>query len=130
MENTVVTISPSAVPEKRIRVAAYCRVSSDSSDQLHSLSAQVLCGMCGLRLFYRIDNSRKCKAFWYCKNQDCKCSVQMPLIHDLFYFSQQMVFRYQRLYIYNNWLAPCVSSPVFHENTPVSSIIAETREVG
>ena len=41
MENTVVTISPSAVPEKRIRVAAYCRVSSDSSDQLHSFSAQV-----------------------------------------------------------------------------------------
>lgn len=41
MENTVVTISPSSVPEKRIRVAAYCRVSSDSSDQLHSFSAQV-----------------------------------------------------------------------------------------
>ena len=41
MENTVVTISPSAVPEKRIRIAAYCRVSSDSSDQLHSFSAQV-----------------------------------------------------------------------------------------
>ena len=43
------------------------------------LCHMVLCGMCGHRLFYRIDNSRKCKAFWYCKNQDCKCSVQMSL---------------------------------------------------
>lgn len=41
MENTVVTIAPSIIPKSRLRVAAYCRVSSDSSDQLHSFAAQV-----------------------------------------------------------------------------------------
>lgn len=41
MENTVVTIAPSIIPKLRLRVAAYCRVSSDSSDQLHSFAAQV-----------------------------------------------------------------------------------------
>ena len=30
----------------------------------------------------------------------------------------QMVFRYQCIQIYNDWLAPRVSSPVFHENAP------------
>ena len=52
---------------------------SERSPEDKRLCSMVLCGMCGHRLFYRIDNSRKCKAFWYCKNQDCKCSVQMPL---------------------------------------------------
>lgn len=41
MENTVVTIAPSIKPKFILRVAAYCRVSSDSSDQLHSFAAQV-----------------------------------------------------------------------------------------
>lgn len=41
MENTVVTIAPSIIPKSTLRVAAYCRVSSDSSDQLHSFAAQV-----------------------------------------------------------------------------------------
>ena len=41
MENTVVTIAPSIIPKLTLRVAAYCRVSSDSSDQLHSFAAQV-----------------------------------------------------------------------------------------
>ncbi len=41
MENTVVTITPSIIPKSILRVAAYCRVSSDSSDQLHSFAAQV-----------------------------------------------------------------------------------------
>ena len=41
MENTVVTIAPSIQSKKTMRVAAYCRVSSDSSDQLHSFAAQV-----------------------------------------------------------------------------------------
>lgn len=41
MENTVVTIAPSIKPKTTLRVAAYCRVSSDSSDQLHSFAAQV-----------------------------------------------------------------------------------------
>lgn len=41
MENTVVTIAPSVQAKPTMRVAAYCRVSSDSSDQLHSFAAQV-----------------------------------------------------------------------------------------
>lgn len=41
MENTVVTIAPNVQAKPTIRVAAYCRVSSDSSDQLHSFAAQV-----------------------------------------------------------------------------------------
>lgn len=41
MENTVVTITPSILSKTILRVAAYCRVSSDSSDQLHSFAAQV-----------------------------------------------------------------------------------------
>lgn len=41
MENTVVTIAPSIIPKSTLRVAAYCRVSSDSSVQLHSFAAQV-----------------------------------------------------------------------------------------
>lgn len=41
MENTVITIAPSVQPKEIMRVAAYCRVSSDSSDQLHSFAAQV-----------------------------------------------------------------------------------------
>ncbi len=41
MENTVVTIAPSIQLKPTMRVAAYCRVSSDSSDQLHSFAAQV-----------------------------------------------------------------------------------------
>ncbi len=40
MASTVITIEPSAV-QKKIRVAAYCRVSSSSEDQLHSFAAQV-----------------------------------------------------------------------------------------
>ena len=52
--------------------------------------------------------------------------IQPFIIHDLFYFSQQMVFRYQCIQIYNDWLAPRISSPVFHENSPVSFIIPET----
>ena len=41
MENTVVTIAPSVQAKLTMHVAAYCRVSSDSSDQLHSFAAQV-----------------------------------------------------------------------------------------
>ena len=41
MENTVVTKVPSISQKRTMRVAAYCRVSSDSSEQLHSFSAQV-----------------------------------------------------------------------------------------
>ena len=41
MENSVVTIAPSIKSKSVMRVAAYCRVSSDSSDQLHSFAAQV-----------------------------------------------------------------------------------------
>lgn len=40
MASTVITIEPSAV-QKKIRVAAYCRVLSSSEDQLHSFAAQV-----------------------------------------------------------------------------------------
>ena len=56
--------------------------------------------------------------------------IQPFIIHALFYFSKQMVFRDRCIQIYNDWLAPCVSSPAFHENIPVSSIMAETRAVG
>ena len=41
MENSVITIAPSVQAKPTMRVAAYCRVSSDSSDQLHSFAAQV-----------------------------------------------------------------------------------------
>lgn len=41
MENAVVTIEPIIQPKTILRVAAYCRVSSDSSDQLNSFAAQV-----------------------------------------------------------------------------------------
>ena len=40
MASKIITIEPSAV-QKKIRVAAYCRVSSSSEDQLHSFAAQV-----------------------------------------------------------------------------------------
>jgi len=40
MASTVITIEPSVV-HKKVRVAAYCRVSSSSDDQLHSFAAQV-----------------------------------------------------------------------------------------
>ena len=41
MQEKVITI-PASVQERPIlRVAAYCRVSSDSGDQLHSFAAQV-----------------------------------------------------------------------------------------
>ena len=41
MERTVTAINAAAPQEGKIRTAAYCRVSSDSADQLHSFSAQV-----------------------------------------------------------------------------------------
>ena len=41
MERTVTAINAAATQERKIRTAAYCRVSSDSADQLHSFSAQV-----------------------------------------------------------------------------------------
>ena len=56
--------------------------------------------------------------------------IQPLIIHDLFYFPQQMLLWHQRLQIYDDWLMPCVFSPAFHENTPVSSIIAETGAFG
>ena len=34
-------IEPQAIQPERLRVAAYCRVSSDSKDQLHSYTAQI-----------------------------------------------------------------------------------------
>lgn len=40
-QSSVVTIAPSKSTEKVLRTAAYCRVSSDSQDQLHSFAAQV-----------------------------------------------------------------------------------------
>lgn len=40
-QSSVVTIEPTVNREKVLRVAAYCRVSSDSQDQLHSFAAQV-----------------------------------------------------------------------------------------
>ena len=41
MERTVTAINAAAPQERKIRTAAYCRVSSDSADQLHLFSAQV-----------------------------------------------------------------------------------------
>ena len=41
MSKTVTIIPPSESKPETLRVAAYCRVSSDSSDQLHSYAAQI-----------------------------------------------------------------------------------------
>ena len=41
MEKSITTIEPSLPKARKIRTAAYCRVSSDSTDQLHSFAAQV-----------------------------------------------------------------------------------------
>ena len=41
MENTIITIAPTVKSKKILRTATYRRVSSDSSDQLHSFAAQV-----------------------------------------------------------------------------------------
>ena len=41
MNKTVTIIPPSESKPDTLRVAAYCRVSSDSSDQLHSYAAQI-----------------------------------------------------------------------------------------
>lgn len=41
MKNTVITIEANVQPKQILRVAAYCRVSSDSSNQIHSFAAQV-----------------------------------------------------------------------------------------
>lgn len=38
---TVKEIAPHALVPEHLRVAAYCRVSSDSEDQLHSYAAQI-----------------------------------------------------------------------------------------
>lgn len=40
-QSSIVTIEPIVNCDKVLRVAAYCRVSSDSQDQLHSFAAQV-----------------------------------------------------------------------------------------
>ena len=56
--------------------------------------------------------------------------IQPLIIHDLFYFPQQMLLWHQRLQVYDDWLMPCIFSPAFHANTPVSSIIAETGAFG
>lgn len=40
-QSSVVTIESTVNCERVLRVAAYCRVSSDSQDQLHSFAAQV-----------------------------------------------------------------------------------------
>lgn len=60
----------------------------------------------------------------------CQPFIQPFVIHDPLDLPQQMGFRHQRLQIYKDRLAPCVFSPVFHENTPVSSILPETRPIG
>ena len=41
MEKSITTIEPSLPKARKIRTAAYCRVSSDSTDQLHSFASQV-----------------------------------------------------------------------------------------
>lgn len=41
MAANVTVIPPRAVRPDTLRVAAYCRVSSDSADQLHSYAAQI-----------------------------------------------------------------------------------------
>ena len=56
--------------------------------------------------------------------------IQLLIIHDLFYFPQQMVLWYQRFQIYDDWLPPCIFSPVLHKDTPVSFIIPETGVLG
>ena len=38
---TITEITQQKPPAKQIRLAAYCRVSSDSADQLHSFAAQI-----------------------------------------------------------------------------------------
>lgn len=40
MEKGITTIEPSMTKVRKLRTAAYCRVSSDSTDQLHSFEAQ------------------------------------------------------------------------------------------
>ena len=57
----------------------------------------------------------------YDQKQDKPQSIQPLVVHDLLNLPQKMVFRYQCIQSYNNWLAPCVTSPAFHKNTPVSS---------
>ena len=38
----IIQISPlAAEPARKVRLAAYCRVSSDSDDQIHSFAAQI-----------------------------------------------------------------------------------------
>ena len=56
--------------------------------------------------------------------------IQPLIVHSSLYFPQQMLLWHQRLQIYDDWLMPCVFSPTFHVNTPVSSIIAETGAFG
>ena len=41
MSKNVTIIPPSEKKPDTLRVAAYCRVSSDSSDQLHSYASQI-----------------------------------------------------------------------------------------
>ena len=53
MERTVTAINAAKPQERKIRTAAYCRVSSDSADQLHSFSAQV-------RYYTRLIGDKEC----------------------------------------------------------------------
>ncbi len=41
MQRTITKIMPNAEDTPKLRIAAYCRVSTDSSDQVHSFAAQV-----------------------------------------------------------------------------------------
>ena len=49
--------------------------------------------------------------------------IQPVIIHDLFNLAKQMIFGNQSVQIYDNRLPSCVIFPLFHINTPVSSII-------
>ena len=54
--------------------------------------------------------------------------IQPFVIHDFLYLPQQMVFRNQCLQIHNDWLMPCIFSPIFHENTTLFLYYARNRD--
>ena len=59
-----------------------------------------------------------------------KSLIQPVIIHDLFNLAKQMIFGNQSVQIYDNRLPSCVVFPLFHNNTPGSSIIHEPGGYG
>ncbi len=56
--------------------------------------------------------------------------IQPLVVHDFFYLAQKMILGYQSFQIHNDCFASCVFSSLFHNYTPISSIIQKMGALG